>query len=156
MSLIRNSSLVVFLFVIMLLAGTVNAGVEPEENDWAKFNFAGFTLGIGSTKGKIKVGWTFILQLKKNNIKSIKIYDITDDEILLIDDNQISTKDGKWVGSSESIEVEKGSDHWLFSSDDTVKNFKLIMIDSNGDTSELIQETEHTGQNKAMTLMVLM
>lgn len=95
------------------------------------FNFEGFTLGLGSEKGKVKLGWTFILKLKKDNIKSIKIYDVTDEEKILIEDTKISLKEGKWVGKSESVEIEKGSNHWLFSSDDTEKEFKVIMTDSN-------------------------
>jgi len=138
MNILSISHLIVVLFIVAFSTSIVQAGVQPEENGWAKFNFAGFTLGFGSEKSKVKLGWTFILKLKKDNITSIKIYDITDEEIILIDDNKISTKEGKWVGKSKSIEIDKGSDHWLFSSDDTEKEFKVLMTDSNGETSELI------------------
>ena len=156
MNLIRKLYLLVFLLVMPFLIANVYAGSDPEENGWAKINFAGFTLGRGSEKGKIKLGWTFILKLKKDNIRSVKVYDVTDEEKLIIEDNEVSTKKRKWLGRSKSLEVENGSDHWLFSSDDTEKKFKELMTDSNGNTSELIQETEHTRQNKTMTLMVLM
>lgn len=148
----------VLLVGLVSLVGCAEMGGKPSaaENDWAKFMMAGFNFGWGKTKDNISFEWKFILQVKKTDIRQIKIYDITESsETLLINDESVKLKSGNWLGSTPSEEIEKKSNHWIYSDADIKKKFKAILIDSKGQTRELIQRTNHPAKERRLMLMTL-
>ena len=150
-------SRLIFTVLMVLMSATALAQkVMPAQNEWAGFQMAGFNLMWGKTRDSIALEWAFIIQISNDDVRSIKIYDVTDNaEVLLVEDKSIQLKQGKWVGRSMEEQIKKGGDHWVYSGGDVRKRFRAVFTTSNGETKELIQTTFHPAVERRMMLVTL-
>jgi len=157
MSRLSEFARTVLTVSLLLLSATSFAQkVAPAQNEWAGFQMAGFNLMWGKTRDIIALEWAFIIQISNSDISSIKIYDVTENsEILLVEDNAVKLKQGRWVGRSAEEQIKKGSDHWVYNGADVKKRFKAVFTTPNGETKELIQSTFHPASERRMMLLTL-
>jgi hypothetical protein len=108
-------------------------------------------LTLVKQEGATYLRWWFQFREKQPiPLRSVLVDDVTGGaSISMINDQAPQLKENAWIGFSGLIDASPASTSWLYDSSDSVRIFRFVFVDINGNSFSLDQDYSIPGKAKA-------